>query len=89
LPSTDSYWLQVLLNLPHPLEFFWLIWLILLPAQLRYLLRRDPASHQLSQTGELMSFREITAVGCLGGFILLSLIFAFCSYLTLGNAKLI
>ena len=81
--------MQVLLNLPHPLEFFWLVWLILLPPQLRFLLRSDPAAHSLQKSGELMSFREIAAVGCLGGFILLTFIFAFCSYLTLGHAGLI
>ncbi len=83
------YLLQVLLNLPHPLELIWLLWLVFLIPQARFLLRSDPGANQLSKSGELMSFREITAVGCVGGFILLSFIFAFCSYLTLENAGLI
>lgn len=76
-------WLRVLINLPHPLEFIWLVWGILLPAQLAYLLRKNAGKHELSRTGELLNFREVLAIGCLGGFILLSFIFAFCTYLTL------
>jgi len=74
---------DVLLNLPHPLEFAWLIWLIVLPSQLRYLFRRNSQAHQLSKTGELMNFREISAIGCVGGFILLTFIFALCTWYTL------
>jgi hypothetical protein len=81
--------LYILLNLPHPLELIWLVWLILLPWQIRVLARKSKDSHQLSRTGELMSFREVLAVGCVGGFILLTFIFAFCSYITLRIAGVI
>lgn len=83
------YILRVLLNLPHPLELVWLVWLILLPWQIRYLFRRNPDPEQLRKTGELMNFREIAAVGCIGGFILLTFIFAYTSYITLSLNGLI
>jgi hypothetical protein len=74
---------RVLSSLPHLLVGLWLLWLVFVPVQLKRLLRRNPAAHQLSKSGELMSFREILAVGCLGGFILLTFITAFCSWITL------
>jgi len=80
---------RILLNLPHPLELIWLIWLLLFPGQLAYLLRKDPEAHRISKSGELVSFREIKAVGCVGGFFLLTFIFAYCTYLTLRLAGII
>ena len=74
---------SVLFNLPHPLVLMWLIWFFCLPAQLAYLFRKNSASHQLAKSGELMNFREVFAVGCIGGFILLTFITAFCSWITL------
>lgn len=81
--------LQVILNLPHPLEFLWLVWLVLLPGQLRYLLGRRESAHRLPKGGELLNFREVTAVGCVGGFILLTFIFAYCTRITLDLAGVI
>ena len=75
--------LRVLLNLPHPLELIWLGWVIALPFQIRYLLRRHDPTAQLMKSGDLLNFREVAAVGCVGGFFILTFIFAFCSYLTL------
>ena len=74
---------QVLFNLPHPLEFIWVIWLLFIPGRIVYLLRRDPEAHQLSKSGELMNIREVLSIGCLGGFILLTFIFALCTWYTL------
>lgn len=81
--------LKVLLNLPHPLEFLWLIWLIALPHQVRYLLSKRPGAGQLSKSGELMNLREVAAVGCVGGFILLTFIFLYCASITLRLAGVI
>ena len=75
--------LRALLSLPHALVVLWVLWLVFLPGQLRYLLREDAASHQLKKSGELLNFREIFAVGCVGGFILLTFITAYCTWLTL------
>jgi hypothetical protein len=36
-----------------------------------------------------MNFREIFAVGCVGGFILLTFVTAFCTYLILKTKELI
>jgi hypothetical protein len=74
---------RVLLSLPYLLVLPWLIWLFFLPGQIAYLLRKNSSSHQLAKSGELMNFREVFAVGCVGGFILLTFITAFCSYITL------
>ncbi len=85
-----SNFLQVLINLPHPLELIWLVWLILLPGQCAFLLKqnKNPTS-QLKRTGELMNFGEIRALGCIGGFILLSFIFAYAASITLKLAGVI
>jgi hypothetical protein len=80
---------RVLLNLPHLLVLLWLGWLFFTPAQIAYLFRKNSASHQLAQSGELLNFREVLAVGCVGGFILLSFITAYCCYLTLSLAGVI
>ena len=81
---------RVLLNLPHPLEFIWLVWLACLPGQCAYLLKESKgASSQLRATGELMNFKEIRALGCIGGFILLSFIFAYAASITLQLAGVI
>jgi hypothetical protein len=89
VPSELPYIVKVLLNLPHPLEFVWLVWLCFVPWHWRYLFLRREDPHQLSRSGELMNFTEIRAVGCLGGFILLSFIFLYCASLTLRLAGLI
>ena len=78
--------LNVLLNLPHPLELVWLVWACFVPGNLRYLLRKEDEAHSLMKSGELMNFREIRAVGCVGGFILLTFIFLYCAKLTLQMA---
>jgi hypothetical protein len=84
----DSLLMRVLLNLPHPLELVWLVWACLVPSHLLYLLRKEKGS-QLSRTGELMNFHEIRAVGCVGGFLLLTFIFLYCCSLTLRLAGVI
>jgi hypothetical protein len=81
--------LEVLVNLPHPLELVWLVWACFVPGNLGYLLRKTDHAHQLSRTGELMNFREVRAVGCVGGFILLTFIFAYCTKLTLQMAGIL
>ena len=81
--------MDILLSLPHPLPEIWVIWLILLIPRLKVLYGPKDASHQLSQTGELMSFKEIAAQGCLGGFILLTFITVFCTYLVMKTKHLI
>lgn len=80
---------EVLFNLPYPVVALWIIWGAFIPAQLGYLFRKNPQSRQLAKTGELMNFREVTAVGCIAGFVLLSFITAFCTYLTLRLAHVI
>jgi hypothetical protein len=75
--------IRVLWNLPHFLVLGWLIWLVFVPRQVAYLLRKHDATEQLRRTSELMNFKEIFAVGCVGGFILLTFITAYCCYLTL------
>jgi hypothetical protein len=74
---------RLLYSLPHPLIEIWIVWLFFAIYQLSYLFGRREHSRQLSQTGELMSYREVFAVGCVGGFILLSFVTAFCTYLIL------
>jgi len=51
--------------------------------------RRQEVSVAQRPSGELMSYREIFAVGCVGGFILLSFITAFCTWLILKAKGLI
>lgn len=75
--------MKFVLNLPHALVLLWMLWFIFTPAQLIYLFRKNDATQQLQKTGELMNFREIFATGCVGGFILLTFITIYCSYLTL------
>jgi hypothetical protein len=81
--------MELLLNLPYPIVALWIIWGAFVPWQLGYLFRRNPQAHQLGKTGELMNMREVTAVGCIAGFILLSFITAFCTYITWRLAKVI
>ncbi len=83
------YLLRVVLSLPHFLVLGWLIWLACVPRQAAYLLRKHDATEQLRKTSELMNFKEIFAVGCIGGFILLTFITAYCCYLTLRLGGLI
>jgi len=80
---------RLLFSLPHPLIEIWFIWLFFAIYQLSYLFARRDHSGQLSKSGELMSYREIFAVGCVGGFILLSFITAFCTWLILKAKGLI
>lgn len=89
MPEGLPFWWRVLLNLPHPLVLLWLVWFFCTPAQVAYLFRKNPTSYQLNKSGELMNFREVLAVGCVGGFILLTFITAFCSWMTLSIAHLI
>lgn len=84
-----SYLIKVLLNLPHPLELIWIIWGCAVPWHLRFLLGKAQSRSQLGPGGELLNFTEIRAVGCVGGFILLTFIFAYCASLTLRMAGLI
>lgn len=83
------YFVKVLLNLPHPLELVWIAWACFVPWHARYLFRRTDHAHQLSRSGELMNFLEIRAIGCVGGFILLTFIFIYCASLTLRMAGLV
>jgi hypothetical protein len=83
------YALRVLLSLPHFLVLGWLVWLAFVPRQVSYLLRKHDATEQLRRTSELMSFKEVFAVGCVGGFILLTFITAYCCYLTLRLAGIL
>ena len=80
---------RVLFSLPHPLIEIWIIWLFFAIYYLNYLFGKRDHSKQLAKTGELMNFREIFAVGCIGGFILLTFITAFCTYLILKAKDLI
>jgi hypothetical protein len=79
--------MEYLFNLPYVIVLLWLVWLIFVPGQVAYLLRKNQGK-ELSKTGELMNFREVMAVGCLGGFILLTFITAYCCYLTFDLAGL-
>ena len=82
-------YLEFLLNLPHALVLLWLLWFIFTPSQLIYLFRHNTESHRIPPSGELMNFREIIATGCLGGFILLTFITAYCSWITLSMNNVI
>lgn len=83
------FWTALLFSLPHPLIEIWIVWLFFAIYQLGYLFRPRDHSGQLSKSGELMNFREIFAVGCVGGFILLTFITAFCTWLILKAKELI
>lgn len=76
-------YMEFLVNLPHALVVLWLLWFIFTPSQLIYLFRYNSEAHRIPPSGELMNFREITATGCVGGFILLTFITLYCSWLTL------
>jgi hypothetical protein len=89
MPEGLPLWMRIATNLPYPLVALWIAWFFFTPAQLAYLFRKNPGAHQLSKTGELMNFREVLAVGCVAGFILLTFITAFCSYITLNIAHLL
>jgi hypothetical protein len=80
---------RLLVSLPHPLAEIWILWLIVVLFEIHYLLRRRDRTRQLSQSGELMNFREIKAVGCVAGFILLTFITAFCTYLVMRTKGLL
>lgn len=80
---------HILLSLPHPLEFFWVIWFFAMLFQINYLFKQRNTSGQLQKSGEIMNFREVTAVGCIAGFILLTFITAFCTYLVMKTKGLI
>lgn len=75
--------MELLLNLPHPLPEIWLLWALALPWQVRYLLHKKNIRPQLDSGAELFNFRELLAVGCVGGFVLLTFITAYCLWLTL------
>ena len=77
------------LNLPHLLLLLWVLWFIFTPTQAAYLLSRKNKPSELPKSGELMNFREITAVGCVGGFILLTFITAYCCWITLSVRGLV
>jgi hypothetical protein len=81
--------LELALGLPLPLVLLWVLWSAFTPTQIAHLLSRKNKPSALSKTGELMTFREILAVGCVGGFILLSFITAYCCWLTLQIAGII
>jgi len=76
-------WFQAFLALPHLLLLLWVLWFIFTPMQTAYLLSKKNKPPELARSGELMSFREIFAVGCVGGFILLTFITAYCCWITL------
>jgi len=80
---------RLVLSLPHPLFEMWVLWLFAVIFQLHYLLSKRRRTAQLSKSGEIMNFREIVAVGCLGGFILLTFITAFCIYLIMKSKDLL
>ena len=80
---------RLVFSLPHPLFEMWVLWLFAVVFQLNYLLSKRRHSRQLSKSGEIMNFREIVAVGCLGGFILLTFITAFCIYLIMKSKDLL
>ena len=64
---------------PRILTEMWVVWLLLVPWQIGRLANKKPTD--LAKSGEIMTFREIIAVGCIGGFVLLTFITAFCTYL--------
>jgi len=74
---------RIFYSFPHPLIEIWLIWFVVFLFQLHYLFKKREHTRQLAKSGEIMNFREIFAVGCVGGFILLSFITAFCTYLVM------
>ena len=74
---------EYLLALPHILVLLWVLWFICTPTQAAHLISRKNKPSELNKSGELMSFREIFAVGCVGGFILLTFITAYCCWITL------
>ncbi|MDQ3023687.1 MAG: hypothetical protein M3R04_04760 [bacterium] len=80
---------QFLLALPHFLVLLWVLWLIFTPTQVAHLLSRKNKPSELNKSGELMSFREIFAVGCVGGFLLLTFITAYCCWITLSVAGIL
>lgn len=73
--------MKFLLSLPHPLVEIWVLWLIAVPFALQYLFRKHDAGAQLRRTKELMNVRELGAVGCVAGFILLTFITVLSVYL--------
>jgi hypothetical protein len=80
--------LELLFNLPYVVVLLWLVWTILTPMQVGYLLNKKRQQRSLAKHGELFSFREVMAVGCVGGFILLTFITAFCCWVTWSAAGL-
>ncbi len=82
-------YLKFLLNLPHGLVLLWMLWFIFTPSQLLYLFRKNSKSHELPKSGEIMNFREIFATGCVGGFVLLTFITIYCSWITLSMNNVI
>lgn len=88
MPETSEIW-KFLINLPHPLEFIWLIWLFFLPGRIAYLVKLNSKHVSLKKGGELVSFQEIGAVGCIGGFLLLTFIFFYTASITLELAGVI
>jgi len=81
--------MEVLLCLPHPLPELWLIWLLFMIPRLKHLFAKKDSTEQLAKTGELMDFKEILSVGCVAGFILLTFITAFCTYLVMKTKHVI
>lgn len=76
--------MEVIFCLPHPLAEMWVVWLFVMLFQLNYMFnKKRNHTKQLQKSGELMSFREIAGVGCIGGFILLTFITVFCTYLVM------
>ena len=80
---------EIVFALPHILVLLWIIWLIFTPTQAAHLLSRKNKPSELNKSGELMTFREILAVGCVGGFVLLTFITAYCCWITLSVAGII
>ncbi len=81
--------IEFALALPHFLVLLWVLWFIFTPTQAAYLISRKNKPSELNKSGELMSFREVAAVGCVGGFILLTFITAYCCWITLSVAGVI
>ena len=67
MASLASFGYRLLVSLPHPLAELWVLWLLVALFEIHYLVRRRDRTRQLSRSGELMSFREIMAVGCIAG----------------------